>query len=120
MRKGLKLSACFLAAAVAVPALTHADPYAGTSLGKATCAEYNQLNANAQMAMGMWLEGYIAGAVRIGKQAKLARYDQLDQLNIKMIWVIADGACKAAPNLVFETLAGNILGRILDEPAKYK
>jgi hypothetical protein len=116
------LLACALAATAGVVEMrsAHADPYTGPSFGKVTCAEYNQLDNNGKIAMWSWIEGYIAGAVRVGLQAKLPRYGQMFNLNYKMIVVIVDGACKADPGLVFEGLAGNLLYRVLEAPDKYR
>jgi hypothetical protein len=111
------LLACAL---VATTAAAHADPYAGPSFGKATCAEYNQLQQDGTIAMWSWVEEYIAGATRIGRQTKQSRFDRLDHLNYKLIMVVVDGACKAEPSLNFENLAGSILNRLLEEPDKYK
>jgi hypothetical protein len=79
------------------------------------------LNASDRtIAMWSWVEGYIAGATRIGRQTKQSRFDRLDHLNYKLIMVVVDGACKAEPSLNFEKLAGSILNRLLEEPDKYK
>jgi len=98
----------------------HADPYAGPSFGKTTCAEYNQLDKNGKIILWSWVEGYIAGAVRVGLQAKQPRYEQAFNLNFKTLMVIVDGACKADPGLVLDGLASNLLYRVLEAPDKYR
>jgi len=116
------LLACALAAIAGVVEMrsAHADPYTGPSFGKVTCAEYNQLDKTGTIAMWSWIEGYVAGAVRVGLQAKQPRYDQIFNLNFKKLMVVVDGACKADPGLVFDGLAANLLYRVLEAPDKYR
>lgn len=96
------------------------DPYAGLSFGKSTCAEYNQMDNNGHIAIFSWLEGFIAGGVKVGRDFHLRRFDKAEQLNPIALIPVLDGACKADPSMLLGKLAANILARVLENPEFYR
>lgn len=96
------------------------DPYAGPSFGKSTCAEYLQLDKAAQIVIFGWLEGFVAGGVKVGNDFKLRRFDKAIALNPMALAVVLDGGCKADQTITLGKLATNILIRVLENPEFYK